>query len=160
MFAIPERRWLLGRAALSVGLTLAGLGFPSGVAAAFPSQPAPADNPFLVPSPDPSTVLPTAPGTGTLLTNGVNLVPVLKDATSFLSAGQGPSAYLADFQAILNDTGALLGAPNTSTSSLFGVPNTSTSSLLGVPNTSTSSLFGVPNTSSLLSPVPDPSITP
>jgi len=86
MFAIPRRRRLLGRAALSIGLALVGLGLASGVAAAFPSQPV-ADDPFLFPQPNPSTTL----GESAPLTNTGAQFPILSDVVSALSGGQNAS---------------------------------------------------------------------
>jgi hypothetical protein len=111
MSANPALRRLLCRGAISAGLALAGLGFASGLAAASPSQPMPADNPFLPVLPGP--VAPTAPDTGTLLTNSGSMLPLLGDAGSFLNAGQDPGAFVTDTQNLLNDAGNMIGIPNT-----------------------------------------------
>lgn len=115
MSANPILRRLLGRAAMSVGLALTGLAFAGGVATALPSQPAPADDPFLPVQPAPDPLVPAAPDTGTLLTNAGSVLPLLGDAGSFLSAGQDPGAFVTDTQNLLNDTGSLIGIPNTGT---------------------------------------------
>ena len=136
MLAIPKRRRLLGRAVLCAGLALAGLGFATGVATAFPSQPVPADDPFI--PVDPGTLVPAAPNTGTLLTNAGSMLPLLNDAGSFLSAGQDPNALVNDTQNILNDAGSMLGLPDTSSwlspiSDLGGNATTTDASTTDVP---------------------------
>jgi hypothetical protein len=111
MSANPVLRRLLGRGAIAAGLALAALGFAGAVAAASPSQPKPADDPFLPVLPTPVT--PTAPDTGTLLTNAGSMLPLLGDAGSFLSAGADPGTLVTDTQNLLNDAGNLIGIPDT-----------------------------------------------
>jgi hypothetical protein len=61
----------------------------------------------------PTPVTPTAPDTGTLLTNAGSLLPLLGDADSFLSAGGDPGTLVTDSQNLLNDAGNLIGIPDT-----------------------------------------------
>jgi hypothetical protein len=127
-------RRLFGWAAVCIGLALAAIGFGAGVAAAAPSQPVPADIPFMPTDPtdpgafptdpgafpsDPGSFMPTSSGPMGLLSNaGGGLMPLVTDTTKLLSAGSDPNAYLTDAQALLNDAGSLVGVP-------VGMPNVS-----------------------------------
>jgi len=100
------------RMAVGVGLALLGLGLAGGIAAASPAQPAPTDDPFLPASPAPAVVDPTTTNSLGVLSNAAQVMPLLTDAGSFLSAGQDPGAYVGDLQNLLNDGGNLLGVPS------------------------------------------------
>jgi hypothetical protein len=116
MFAIPQRRRLLGPAAVCVGLALAAVGFGAGVAAAAPSPPAPADIPFLPTPSDPGSVLPATPSPVGLQPDAGGLVPLVADTIKLMSASGDPNAYIGNTQNLLNDVGSLLGVPG-------GMPN-------------------------------------
>ena len=62
--------------------------------------------------PDPAVIDPTTTNSLGVLSNAAQVMPLLTDAGSFLSAGQDPGAYVGDLQNLLNDGGNLLGVPS------------------------------------------------
>jgi hypothetical protein len=108
---IANAKRLCCRLAVGLGLALLGLGVAGGIAAASPAQPAPTDDPFVPTLPDPGIVNPTPTNSLGVLSNAAQVMPVLTDAGSFLSAGQDPAAYVGDLQNLLNDGGNLLALP-------------------------------------------------